>query len=412
MPYATGLWIPQWRTEEILRAKLATYGVEVERGCELTEFTQDGSGVTATLADGRRIHAAYLAGCDGARGMVRKALGVSFEGETEPELALVGDVLVEGGPDGAGLDRGVWHQWIDEDGAVLLCPLPGTSHWQFQSSPERDAEGNFLPPSLEVFQRQIDRHARIPGLRLADPAWLSTYRVSVRMADRFRVGRVFLAGDAAHVHSIAGGLGMNTGIQDGYNLGWKLALVARGAAGASLLDTYEEERLPVAAWTLKTSSERLRAVREGVTRAGVGTEAVISRETTTLGIGYRWSSLAWGGPMAGDRAPDAPCRDAGSGAPVRLFEVFAGPAFTLLGFGPGSAAPLAQVADACGAWVRTCLIDGGGEQGLRDTEGHARQAYGIKGEGLVLIRPDNHVVWSAAVDRCADVVDALRSLGR
>ncbi|MCC3772970.1 FAD-dependent monooxygenase, partial [Streptomyces sp. UNOC14_S4] len=268
VPYATGLWIPQWRTEEILRARLASYGVRVELGRELTGFTQGRAGVVAELADGQRIEAAYLVGCDGARGVVRKALGVSFEGEAEPELALVGDVEVEGD-----LDRGCWHQWIDEEGAVLLCPLPGTRRWQLQSSPERDADGNFLGPSLELFQRQLDRHARVPGLRLTNPGWLSTYRVNVRMADRFRVGRVFLAGDAAHIHSIAGGLGMNTGIQDGYNLGWKLALVASGRAGEELLDTYEEERLPVAAWTLQLTSERLRAVREGVRRAGVGTEA-------------------------------------------------------------------------------------------------------------------------------------------
>ncbi|MGW1074651.1 FAD-dependent monooxygenase [Streptomyces sp. NPDC002537] len=422
VPYPTGLWIPQWRTEEILRARLASYGVRVELGREVAGFTQDGSGVVVTLTDGRRIETAYLVGCDGARGVVRKALGVSFEGETEPELALVGDVEVEGG-----LDRGCWHQWIDEDGAVLLCPLPGTRRWQLQSSPELDAEGNHERPSLELFQRQLDRHARNPGLRLTNPGWLSTYRVNVRMADRFRVGRVLLAGDAAHIHSIAGGLGMNTGIQDGYNLGWKLALVVSGGAGEGLLDTYEEERLPVAAWTLKLTDERLRAVREGVRKAGVGTEAGFAPDLTTLGVGYRWSSLAWGGPMAGERAPDAPCRDAASGEPVRLFEVFAGPRFTLLGFGPESAEALARVSAAHGDLVRTCLIDGGGE-GLLDPGRHAWTAYGMeaygmeeKGAGgaggpgkggLVLVRPDNHIAMGAAVDRGAEIVDRLERLGR
>ncbi|MFI1178074.1 FAD-dependent monooxygenase [Streptomyces sp. NPDC020799] len=420
VPYATGLWIPQWRTEEILRTKLASYGVRVELGTEVTEFTQDESGVTAALADGRRVRASYLVGCDGARGMVRKALGLAFDGETAPELALVGDVEVEGG-----LDRGYWHQWIDEDGAVLLCPLPGTERWQLQSSPERDAEGRYEEPSLELFQRQLDRHARIPGLRLTNPGWLSTYRVNVRMAERFRVGRVFLAGDAAHIHSIAGGLGMNTGIQDGYNLGWKLALVANGLAGEALLETYEEERLPVAAWTLKITNERLRAVMEGTRKAGVGTEAGAGRDLTTLGVGYAWSSLAWGGRAAGERAPDAPCRDAATGEPVGLFEVFAGPRFTLLGFGPRSAEALARVSAACGTLVRTCLVDGGGE-GLADPDGHAWRAYGMAGReepaadgpgkegagGLVLVRPDNHIAWTAAVDRGAEVVDRLERLGR
>ncbi|MGP3928216.1 FAD-dependent monooxygenase [Streptomyces sp. 8N616] len=434
-PYAKGLSIPQWRTEEILRAKLAEYGVEIQLGCEIAELSQDDVGVTVRLSDGRRIEASYVVGCDGGHSPVRRALGVRFEGESEAEECMVcGDVEADG------LDRDYWHQWFDEDGAIMLWPIPGTRAWQLQGTPEREAAGRLVEPSLETFQRLFDRHARVRGVQLANPTWISTYRINVRMAEHFRVGRVFLAGDAAHVQSIAGGLGMNTGIQDAFNLGWKLALVAKGLAGPGLLDTYEEERLPIAAWTLKTTNERLRAAREGIKKAGVGTEVVIDDAVTTLGVGYPWSSLAWGGlavggdgrtraAQAGHRAPDAPCRDAVSGRPVRLFEVFAGPHFTLLGFGPGSAGALADVEVKWGDIVRTCLIDAGPDGverpdwverpdglgkpgGLEDHRGHARTAYGVSGDALVLVRPDHHVALAVDPYEARVVTDYLEGLGR
>jgi len=127
-----------------------------------------------------------------------------------------------------------------------------------------------VAPFLDSFQRLVDAHVRLPGFRLTSATLLSTYRVNVRMVDRYRVGRVFLAGDAAHVHSIAGGMGMNTGIQDAANLGWKLGMVVCGKAGAGLLDTYEEGRRPVAEWTLAMTSARQRAVLEAI-RSGSST---------------------------------------------------------------------------------------------------------------------------------------------
>ncbi|MEV0264348.1 FAD-dependent monooxygenase [Streptomyces sp. NPDC050617] len=419
VPYSSGLLLPQWRTEELLRGKLAEYGVRVELGCELTGFTQDEQGVRATLADGRTIEADYLAGCDGGKSFVRKALGVGFEGETAAEeMMVLGDVEVDG------LDRGFWHQWFGEGGGIMLCPFRGTSHWQLQGAAGTDERGRLPEPTLEVFQDLFDRVAGVPGVRLANPTWQSTYRVNVRMADRFREGRVFIVGDAAHVHSIAGGLGMNTGIQDAFNLGWKLALVIGGHAGPGLLDTYEEERLPVAAWTLKTSNEGLRRIVEGVPAGRIGTDVGANAETSTLGVGYRWSSLSGGageeraadgdGLAAGDRAPDAPCRDAATGRPVRLFEKFAGPGHTLLGFGPHSAKVLARAGEEYAGPLRTCLIDGGPE-GLDDHEGHARAAYGMEGDGVVLVRPDDYValrLTGDAPDRGAAVVDYLRRLGR
>lgn len=392
-PYERGVLIGQWQVEEILRERLAEFGVSVELGTEVTGFEQDADGVTAVLADGERVRAGHLVGCDGGRSRVRKAMGVRFDGTTEEAQSMVvGDVEAEG------ISRDVWHQWFTSDGGgVALCPMPGTNSFQFQASPELDASGEPLPPTLESFQRIFDRHARVPGIKLTDPTWVSIWRVNVRMVDRMRVGRVFLAGDAAHVHPIAGGLGMNTGIQDAYNLGWKLALATAGRAGPGLLDTYEEERLPVAAWTLGVSTELYARVLEAVKEPGVGVEAAAP---PPMGTGYRWSSLATpattGDPdvlRPGDRAPDAPCVDA-SGHPVRLFQVYADPRFTLLGFGTEVADAVGKLAAEHENLVQAFTVDGGDldeADDLHDHEGHARQAYGVTAPALVLIRPDNHI---------------------
>ncbi|WP_329584351.1 FAD-dependent monooxygenase [Kitasatospora sp. NBC_01250] len=437
-PYDRPWLLPQWRLEEILRSRLADHGVRVELGTELVRFTQDASGVTAVLADGRQIDARYLVGCDGAHSTTRKLLGVPLAGRTAEELVMVcGDVELDGP------DRGYWHQWLDEDGGVMLCPIPGTrAGWWFQASPERDAQGEPLAPSRDGFQRLLDRHARIPGLRLADATLLSTYRVNVRMVDRFRVGRVLLAGDSVHVHPVAGGLGMNTGIQDAFNLGWKLALVLTGQAGPGLLDTYEEERLPIAAWTLDITSERLQATLEAIKEPGGGLDSVFTPETNTLGLGYRWSSLAVGREkpdapdgqsgqsghdeqdahdarlQPGDRAPDAPCRDAATGAPVRLFELFAGPHFTLLGFGPGAARALRETAAEHGSDSLRAYQVADGPHGpagqVLDEHGLARSAYGITEDALVLVRPDSHVALIAPAGdtrAAADYLDRLKRLG-
>lgn len=413
-PYDRPWTIAQWRLEEILRARLSEYGVRVELDAELVGLAEHDDSVTATLANGTELRARYVVGCDGGHSAVRKLLGVPFEGKTNEEQMMVcGDVEADGP------DRGIWHQWFDEDGAVMLCPIPGTlSGWWFQAGPETDASGTPVPPSLESFRRLFAKHTGLPGALLTQATLLSTYRVNERMVDRYRVGRVFLAGDAAHVHSIAGGMGMNTGIQDAFNLGWKLARVATGRAAPELLDTYEEERLPVAAQTLDLTSEWLRATLEAIKEPGGGLDSAITPQTNGVGYGYRWSSLAARGRTtrlcAGDRAPDAPCRDAATGAPRRLFEAFAGPHFTLLGFGAGTAQTLEEATAAHGDELRAYAVDdgtppaptddnkgkGNNSRGhghapdrLTDEGGTARASYGIEPDedALVLVRPDNHV---------------------
>ncbi|MGW5685057.1 FAD-dependent monooxygenase [Nonomuraea sp. NPDC003754] len=271
VPYPMVIMQPQWRTERILRERLARLGHEVELGVEVTAFEQDAEGVTATLADGERIRCAYLVGADGGRSTVRKALGVGFVGETfESERMLLADVKV---PD---VDRGHWHLWGDMASRKLdvsLCPLPGTD--LFQLTAPYTGEDDVT--------RILDEHA---GVKPTEVVWRSEYRVNIRMAERFRVGRVFLAGDAAHVHSPAGGQGLNTGVQDAYNLGWKLAV-----GSEPLLDSYEQERMPVAEHVLGLST---RLLREG--------DHTRDEETQQLTLGYWYGPLSEG-PRGGERVP-------------------------------------------------------------------------------------------------------------
>jgi len=405
-PYPVGVLIPQWRVEQILRDRLAGLGVAVELDAELSGLRQDGGAVTATIA-GAPVQARYLAGCDGGRSTVRKALGLSLRGHTpDVQLMAVGDVEVDG------LGRDAWHQWFAGNGAIMLCPLPGTSAFQVQASHELDEDGSPLEPTLERFQQTFDRVAGLPGVRLHNLTWRSSYRVQVRMVDQLRAGRVFLAGDAAHVHPIAGGLGMNSGIQDACNLGWKLGLVLAGQATPSLLDTYEEERLPIASWLLDITSERLSVVLDAIKHKGGGVDAVATPELSQLTLGYRWSRLSRqdpsrpAGPRAGDRAPDAPLRDAATGAPTRLFDLFRGPHFTLLGLGRQCAAALEDIATAIRTGlVKPCLI---GPGGLLDDDGHVARAYGA--DALVLVRPDGYIGLVASPAQAGTVVDYLRSL--
>ncbi|MGH9592942.1 MAG: FAD-dependent monooxygenase, partial [Bryobacteraceae bacterium] len=353
VPYASPLIIPQWRVEEILRKLLSSYGAQVELGTELVDFTQNGDGVEATLVKAgvsEHLHVSYLIGADGGRSFVRGHLGVGFEGETwANERMLVGDVKVDA------LDRDHWHSWPNPElGWLALCPLPATDSFQFQAQIGPDEPDK---PTLERFQQIVDERTGGMGLRLHDATWLSLYRANIRMVDRYRVGRVFLAGDSAHVHSPAGGQGMNTGIQDSYNLGWKLGNVLAGAP-EKLLETYEEERLPVAAEMVGITSRLHRSA-----------EFKRGPETLQLGINYRESSLsrderqAPGNLRAGDRAPDATCHDA-AGKSIRLFDLFRGPHFTLLSFPSPS---------------------------IVDTDGHVHRAYGVEPGTLVLVRPDGYI---------------------
>jgi 2-polyprenyl-6-methoxyphenol hydroxylase-like FAD-dependent oxidoreductase len=290
-PYASTMLIPQFRVEQIMRDALPQ---AVEYGTPLTSFLQDDNGVTAVVGT-ETVRAKYLVGCDGGKSFVRKHLGVQFVGETrEDQRMLVGDVRV------SGLDREYWHGWSTDDGQWLgLCPLPGTDLYQFQATGDGE-------PSLELYRRIVRERTGLDDVVLLEATWMSLFRTNIRMVDRFRVGRVFLAGDAAHVHSPAGAQGMNTGIQDAYNLGWKLAM-------ETLLDTYEAERKPVAEWLLGLTTE--------IMASG---NPFQKRDDQTLQLSLSYRTTDGEGLQAGDRMPD------GHTEQGRIFDLLRGPDFVTL----------------------------------------------------------------------------------
>ncbi|MFD8246018.1 FAD-dependent monooxygenase [Nocardia sp. NPDC059691] len=371
VPYPN-LWVlGQSRTEAILRERLAEFGVHVELGTALTGFTQDDDGVTVTLEhDGtpETVRAAYLIGADGGKSTVRKTLGIPFEGSTDESLRmLLGDVRA----DALDHEFGYWFAAADEPmRGIALSPLPGGRQFQFAAPLTGDAE-----PSLELLQEYVDRYCGRDDVTLTDLTWVTVWRPNIRLAQRFRDGRVFLAGDAAHAHPPTGGQGMNTGIQDAYNLGWKLAAALAG--DDTLLDSYEAERRTVAAKVLGLSSELLDKLVDG-------DEDAMERgaETQQLDISYR-DPAERGWFAVGDRAPDAPVKDE-HGRPVRLFDLFRGPHATVLSFGAqAEAGPYAYAVVRPGEQVEGPHVV--------DVDGHAHAAYAAAEGTRVFVRPDGYV---------------------
>ncbi|WP_405148796.1 rifampin monooxygenase [Sphaerisporangium sp. NBC_01403] len=242
------LGIPQTVTDRLLAERATEVGVEIRRGCELVGLSQDDHGVTAELADGTQLRSRYLVGCDGGRSTVRKLLGVGFPGEPASAEWLLGEMEVT------------------EESATVAAIVAEVrkTHRGFGAGPlgdgvyrvvvpaEKVAEDRTVPPPLEEFKQRLRVFAGT-DFGAHSPRWLSRFGDATRLAERYRVGRVLLAGDAAHVHPPLGGQGLNLGIQDAFNLGWKLAAEVGGWAPEGLLDSYHTERHPVAADVLNNT---------------------------------------------------------------------------------------------------------------------------------------------------------------
>jgi 2-polyprenyl-6-methoxyphenol hydroxylase-like FAD-dependent oxidoreductase len=249
-PYPYGLMLPQSETERLLEERLAKLGVSVERQVELLSFKRNAADVEAVLrhSDGREeeaVSADWLLGCDGAHSVVRHSLGATFSGETLKSDWILADVHMTGYPFPDSDVSVYWHR----DGAFVIFPISPGRYRVIADLPPVGAE-NPPTPTLEEVQTIIDRRGP-SGLKAFDPIWLAGFRINGRKVSDYRSGRVFLLGDAAHVHSPAGGQGMNTGMQDAFNLAWKLASVISNSCDEHLLDSYSVERSAVGDQVLK-----------------------------------------------------------------------------------------------------------------------------------------------------------------
>jgi 2-polyprenyl-6-methoxyphenol hydroxylase-like FAD-dependent oxidoreductase len=239
-PYILG--IPQTTTERLLAEHATELGAEIRRGCELVGLSQDDHGVTAELADGTQLRSRYLVGCDGGRSTVRKLLGVGFPGEPARTEWLLGEVEVAVPPETLTAVVAEVHKTHRGFGAVDL----GDGVYRVGAPADGVAEDRTVPPTIEELRERL-RAIAGTDFGVHSPRWLSRFGDATRLAERYRVGRVLLAGDAAHIHPPTGGQGLNLGIQDAFNLGWKLAAEVGGWAPEGLLDSYHSERHPVAA---------------------------------------------------------------------------------------------------------------------------------------------------------------------
>jgi 2-polyprenyl-6-methoxyphenol hydroxylase-like FAD-dependent oxidoreductase len=421
------LFISQAETEAVLNEHLAARGIHVERGVELVAFAADEQHVACTLrhqnGSSEELRARYLVGCDGARSTVRRLAGIPFEDGSYPQTFALGDLEVD--PD---LERDAAHAFIGAHGILFFFPLARPASWRMlgmrttiAAASERDEPPE---PSLAELQAIADTFTG-GSLRLRDPVWLTYFRLHHRQAVHYRAGRVFLAGDAAHVHSPAGAQGMNTGIQDACNLGWKLALVDKGAAAEALLDSYHAERWPIGRFVLRftdratsiatSDSPVVRLIRTHVAPRLAplvlrpsSVRAYGFRTLSQLRIDYRRSPAVHEaqpalrrGPKAGDRLPDARIVD--QERECWLHEALAAPTYHLLLCGGAerwNMDQLAALAERYGALVAVHrLVRVAAAGALHDVRGDAFARLGVERVAQYLVRPDGHIAYrSGATD--------------
>lgn len=401
IPYPNTWLIPQFSTDALIQKGLAGSGIGVEYQTQLTALSQDPQGVRAEVegpSGAEVIRARYVVGADGGASKVRQSLDIAFTGKTdEADRMIIVDCRI------AGLRRDRWHIWPGLGGRFAgACPLPHSDLFQVMIRLKPGEDPQMDDAALDVRFRQ---QTGAKKLALSGIQWKTVFRPNIRLAESYRVGRVFLAGDAAHVHTPMGAQGLNTGIQDAYNLGWKLGQVLAGAPDA-LLDTYEEERRPIAARVLGMSTAKYKALGKFDSSSTTRGE-----DEQQLSITYRAGPLAAVAAGAtsrlkvGDRAPDAWLSDA-QGKRVRLFELTRGPHFTLLASGDSAAKDMAAITwPANGAALKRVAVACGVTANLNiaDQHGAFKATYGIEQDTLVLIRPDGYIGQIAAADRISAV---------
>ena len=386
-PYGLGLW--QNHIERILAGWVDELGVPVLRAREATGIAQDDSGVEVTLADGQSLRAAYLVGCDGGRSLVRKATGIAFPGWDPTTSALIAEAEMTEEPElGVRRDEVGLHALGRVDYEIRDGEVVFADHGPVRVMVTERQVGTTVEPTLD------DVRAALVGVYGTDfgihsPIWISRFTDLTRQAETYRQGRVLLAGDAAHVHSPVGGQGLNTGVQDAVNLGWKLAQVVTGVSPDSLLDTYHDERHPVAARVLRTTMAQVALNRPGDARLDAVRETVADLLSTDpprtryaammsgLDIHY---DLGEGHPLLGRRMPDLDLVT--PAGPRRVSSLLHDARPLLLNLGEPGALDLITRTD------RVRLVEAAAE-GAWDLP----VIGSVAAPAAVLVRPDGHVAW-------------------
>ncbi len=365
-PYVLG--IPQTTTDRLLEEHARRAGVEVRRACEVAGLSQDESGVTVERADGSRLRSRFLVGCDGGRSTVRKLTGIAFPGEPSRTDTLLGEMRLTASPaEVAAINTEVRKKQLrfgagpsGDDGLYrIVVPAAGV------------VDDRSTPPSLDEFRQQLKA---VTGTDLGahSPHWLSRFGDSTRLAERYRVGRILLAGDAAHVHPPVGGQGLNLGLQDAFNLGWKLAAEINGWAPDGLLDSYNDERRPVARDVLDNTRAQMellstdpgpQALRRLVSELMDFEEVTryLTEKIAALSVRY---DLEGEHPLIGRRLKDAQLADG------RLYELM--------------------------RQGRGLLLDRTGRLSVRGWEQRVDLVADVDSQvdvPAVLLRPDGHVIW-------------------
>ncbi|MFJ9349779.1 FAD-dependent monooxygenase [Streptomyces sp. NPDC101237] len=373
------LVIPQYEVEKVLEHRAADAGVDFRYESEVTGLSQDADGVTVHVEGGEDLRAEYVVGTDGMRSAVREAVGLPFPGRSAIRSVVLADVLLDEKP------RSLITAGAVGDAFAFLAPFGDGYHRVICWHRGRDVPDH-EPVDLDEV-REITRTALGRDFGMHDARWMSRFHSDERQAPRYRAGRVFLAGDAAHVHTPAGGQGMNTGLQDAANLSWKLAAVLHGHADPVLLDTYQSERHPVGRSVLRSSGAIVRLAMakgwrlpvRGVLMAALARLAPVRARITgqVTGVGYRYPAPRGAHPLVGARVPDLAL--AGGG---RLYEELRGGRFVLVT--PGAHDPGEGRADrlAVAHWASG-----------RDT--------------TLLVRPDGYAAWAARDARPTDIEAAL-----
>ncbi|KAL1682881.1 FAD binding domain-containing protein [Schizophyllum commune] len=432
VPYPELVTVSQANLEALLHRQLSKYGAQVEYSTTLQSISQDEDSVTAVVTkDGivERIEAQWLVGADGARGSTRKFLGINYVGESRPgDKIFIADVTVPGN-----FPRDYWHAWGQfHTSAVGLLPLGGGDPTHFQlhlMGPEIDCEKVKTPQDVKD---QFYKISNRKDIVIEDVRWMTAWTANVRLADRMQVGRCILAGDAAHCHSPAGAQGMNTGVQDSFNLAWKLAAVVKGASSASILASYEAERYPVISAMLQISNDmHSRLFAREAPKEGDAEPFHHPDSTHQLGVNYRHSPIILderytqkgeapapyqraGRLRAGDRAPDAPGADG-----TRLFSLLGVQRPRALVFLPkGADNGLLQAVKnvSGGAWDVVAVIPQGVDATadvhsvfVDNAEGVAFGAYEVGEDPLAfVVRPDGMIgavlLSTEGVQRYVDVL--------